>query len=91
MSIFEAIMMICFGFAWPFSIYKSYTSRSNKGKSLWFLLIVIVGYTSGIIHKLLYNFDYVIILYIFNLTLILLDTAIYFRNYILEKKYATNN
>ena len=34
MSIFEAIMLICFGAAWPFSIYKSYTSRENTGKSI---------------------------------------------------------
>jgi len=38
MSIFEALMMIFFGLAWPFSIYKSYKSKSNNGKSLWFLL-----------------------------------------------------
>lgn len=31
MSIFEVIMLICFGAAWPFSIYKSYTSTSTSG------------------------------------------------------------
>jgi hypothetical protein len=43
MGIFEAIMLIYFGSAWPFSIYKSYTSRENTGKSIIFLLIVFVG------------------------------------------------
>jgi hypothetical protein len=81
MSIFEIIMLVCFGAAWPFSIYKSYTSKSNKGKSLWFLCIVIIGYIAGTIHKIVYNYDYVIYLYIFNLCLILTDTALYFRNY----------
>ncbi|MCL1972699.1 MAG: hypothetical protein FWG57_06920 [Endomicrobia bacterium] len=81
MSVFEAVMMLCFGSAWPFSIYKSYTSRSNKGKSLWFLIIVLIGYTSGVLHKILFNFDFVITFYIFNLTLVLIDTALYFRNY----------
>jgi len=32
MSVFEAIMLLCFGAAWPFSIYKSYKSKSIMGK-----------------------------------------------------------
>ncbi|MCL2144484.1 MAG: hypothetical protein FWH43_03205 [Endomicrobia bacterium] len=86
MSIFEAVMMLCFGCAWPFSIYKSYTSRSNKGKSLWFLIIVVIGYTCGILHKILFNFDFIIAFYIFNFILVLADTALYFRNYLIIKK-----
>ena len=27
MSIFEVLMLLCFGAAWPFSIYKSYTLK----------------------------------------------------------------
>jgi len=38
MSIFEATMLACFGAAWPFSLYKSYTSRSNVGKSIFFFI-----------------------------------------------------
>jgi len=82
--------MICFGFAWPFSIHKSYKSRSNKGKSLWFLIIVIIGYSCGIIHKIFYNFDYVIILYALNFVLVLADTGLYFRNYFIESKTPDN-
>lgn len=85
MSIFEAFMMVCFGFAWPFSIYKSYVSRSNKGKSLWFLIIVLAGYASGITHKCIYNLDFVLALYIINFLLVATDTAIYFRNGLFEK------
>lgn len=80
MSIFEAIMIACFGTAWPFSIYKSYTSRSNKGKSLFFLLVILIGYLSGILHKLIYNFDSIIYLYILNFCLVFADTILYFRN-----------
>lgn len=90
MSIFEAIMMVCFGFAWPFSIVKSYRSRSNKGKSLWFLVIVLIGYTSGILHKLLYSYNYVIVLYIINFALVSMDSALYFRNYLIERKQLKN-
>jgi len=85
MSVFEIIMLLCFGVAWPFSIYKSYTSRQTKGKSVVFLLIVVVGYISGIIHKLLYSRDFVVIFYMINLVMVLTDVAIYFRNKRLEK------
>jgi len=44
MSIFEMLMLLCFGAAWPFSIYKSYKSKSVDGKSPYFLVILILGY-----------------------------------------------
>ena len=83
MSIFEVIMLVCFGAAWPFSIYKSYKSRSNAGKSIFFLLVVLIGYSSGILHKLIYNFNSVIYLYILNFCLVSIDIILYFRNKII--------
>ncbi len=83
MSIFEVIMLVCFGAAWPFFIYKSYKSRSNTGKSIFFLLVVLMGYLSGILHKLIYNFDSVIYLYILNFCLVSIDIILYFRNKII--------
>ncbi len=81
MSIYEVIMLICFGAAWPASIYKSYTSRSAKGKSLVFLGILIVGYISGILNKLInYPGDWIIYLYFLNLAMISVDLFLYFRN-----------
>ena len=80
MSMFEVIMLVCFGAAWPFSIYKSYTSRSNTGKSIFFLLVVLTGYLSGMLHKLIYSFDPVIYLYILNFCLVFTDIILYFRN-----------
>ena len=81
MSIFEIVMLLCFGAAWPLSVKKSYTSRSNKGKSLFFLCVVEIGYIAGIIHKIVYNPDPVIILYIVNLTVVFTDIMMYYRNY----------
>ena len=81
MSIFEAIMLICFGSAWPFSIYRSYTSRKNAGKSIAFLGIIFVGYVSGSTHKLLYNHDAVTYLYLLNGVLVFTDIMIYWRNH----------
>ena len=80
MSIFEIIMLLCFGSAWPFSIYKSWTARTNRGKSFWFLLIVFAGYVSGVIHKLLHSLDPVIFLYGANGLMVLIDITIYYRN-----------
>ncbi|TCX49294.1 MULTISPECIES: hypothetical protein [unclassified Dehalobacter] len=80
LSIFETIMLLCFGSAWPFSIYSSYKARTAKGKSLFFLVVLLIGYLSGILHKMIYSFDYVIILYILNFCLIAVDTGLYFRN-----------
>jgi len=85
MSIFEIIMLLCFGSAWPFSIYKSYNSKTTGGKSLFFLLILLVGYTAGIIHKMIYSRDIVVILYILNFLMVSIDTILYFRNRKLEK------
>ena len=86
MSVFEAFMMICFGAAWPFSIYKSYKSKTNKGKSLGFLIVVIIGYICGITHKIFYNYDNVIFLYILNFSMVLTDSCLYIRNVLIERK-----
>jgi hypothetical protein len=80
MSPFEIIMLVCFGVAWPFSIWKSYVSRSNFGKSFMFLFTAWIGYLAGIIHKIFYNPDMVVYLYILNGILITVDLALYFRN-----------
>lgn len=80
MSFFEALMLICFGAAWPFSIYKSYHSRQNSGKSVFFLGIILVGYIAGIIHKIFYSFDPVIYLYCLNGIMVAVDMLLYFRN-----------
>jgi hypothetical protein len=77
MSVFEAAMIFCFGVSWPFSIYKSYQTKSVKGKSLVFLLLVFTGYLAGIFHKIYYNFDLVIILYIINAIMVLIDVCLY--------------
>ena len=80
MSIFELVMLLCFGVAWPFSIHKSIVSHSVKGKSLSFLLIVWLGYLAGILHKAFYHPDIVIVFYAINLTMVSVDTLLYLRN-----------
>lgn len=80
MSVFEIIMLLCFGFAWPFSVYKSWKSGSNEGKSLIFLFIIFSGYVAGVLHKVFYNFDLVIWLYALDGILVGADILLYMRN-----------
>jgi len=80
LSVFEIIMLVCFGAAWPVSIWKSYESRHTAGKSVGFLIIVFVGYMAGIVHKLLHSHDAVIYLYIFNALMVSVDIGLYYRN-----------
>jgi hypothetical protein len=73
MSPFEIGMMICFGVSWPLSILKLWQTKRSDGKSLIFDGIVLLAYVFGVLHKLFYNYDPVIVLYIFNMLLIIVD------------------
>ncbi len=83
MSPFEIVMLVCFGAAWPFSIVKSYRARTNSGKSLIFLFIVLVGYAAGMAHKVYYCPDRIVYLYLLNGAMVATDIAIHFRNRLL--------
>ncbi len=84
MSVFEALMLLCFGAAWPFSIAKSWKSRSTGGKSPLFLAILLAGYLFGIVHKLLYSRNFVLGLYILNASMVTIDLALWTRNKLRE-------
>ena len=88
--IFEAIMLVCFGMAWPVSILKSWRSRTNKGKSGFFLFIVLMGYVSGLIHKLWWQdqVDGVVWLYVLNAVMVVADGTLYYRNRWFDKRRA---
>lgn len=75
-SIFEILMLVCFGFSWPLSILKTLRSPSVEGKSVPFMIIVIVGYCAGIVHKVLYSRDFVIALYALNAAMVAVDLAL---------------
>lgn len=54
-------MLVCFGISWPFNIAKSLRSRTAKGKSVAFELLIIAGYLCGLIGKLILgNLSYVV-------------------------------
>ena len=79
-------MLCCFGFSWPFSIAKSLKSKSAKGKSLGFMLLVEAGYVFGIIHKLLYSRNWVIWAYVVLFLVVAVDIALYFRNSAFDRR-----
>lgn len=78
-SFFEIAMLVCFACSWPISIYKSLTTKIVIGKSPIFMVIIIIGYICGIIHKVLHNYDWVTSLYFFNLLIVLFDLILYFK------------
>ena len=84
-EILEALMVVSFGISWPAAIIKSFRSKSAKGKSVFFNLMITFGYACGVIWKLIeYSqtgvFKYPSYFYILNLIMVSIDTILYFRN-----------
>lgn len=86
MSIFEVGMLVCFGFAWPVNIAKAWKSRTAVGQSVLFLAVLDLGYIFGIIHKLLYSRDIVLILYMINFAMVFINICLFFRNRKLDQQ-----
>ncbi len=84
---FEAAMIICFGLSWPISVSKSWKSRTTKGKSLLFEVFILIGYLCGIAGKVItHNISYVLVFYIINTIMVIIDITLYYRNSRLDKK-----
>lgn len=87
-EILEVIMLVLFGASWPANVMRSYKSRTAKGKSLLFLVLIETGYAAGIISKLInpaYMADfgrkwYVLFFYCLNFIMVAADIILYFRN-----------
>ena len=92
-EILEIVMLICFGISWPLNLFKAIKSKTAKGISPFFYLLILVGYFAGIISKLLNEAYmaafatkwYVLIFYFINLVMVILNLIVYFRNKTLEK------
>ncbi|MBE6017383.1 MAG: hypothetical protein E7233_07225 [Lachnospiraceae bacterium] len=90
-SIFETVMLICFGLSWPLNVIKAYKARTAKGTSLPFLLLIITGYIGGITAKVITNqINYVLVVYLVNLVIVLVNLAVYIRNVALDRKIVYN-
>jgi hypothetical protein len=93
-DLFEALTIFCFGLSWPISIRKSLVSKTAKGKSLFFELLLLLGYALGIVRKVIqvtalgstgFIFYLSFFFYILNFIEITVDVALYFRNVQLDK------
>ena len=88
-GLFEMLMLLCFAFAWPFSIVKQWRTGSSKGKSILFSYVIILGYIFGMINKVVSDdINYVFAFYVIDLVLVLIDTLLYYRNQLREPKDA---
>ena len=90
--LFEALMLICFGFSWPLNVIKAYKARTAKGTSLAFIFLIITGYIAGISAKFInHQFNYVLAVYFLNLAIVMMNVFVYIRNKGLDKKAAAKN
>jgi len=98
-EILEIIMIVSFGASWPVNVFKSYKSRTTKGKSLLFLCLIFFGYIAGIASKLvneayMASFStkwYVLVFYVINLVMVSIDLCLYFRNRRLDAQNPESN
>ncbi len=85
--LFEAGMLVCFGFSWPINVVKAYKAGTAKSTSLAFIFLIITGYVLGISAKIInHQFNYVLAVYILNLVIVFSNVLVYSRNVSLDKK-----
>lgn len=87
-EIFEILMIVSFGISWPINVMKSIKTKSTKGKSIFFLIMIFLAYVFGIISKVtapVFKW-YVAIFYILNLIMVGCDIILYIINYRRERK-----
>ncbi len=83
-QLFESAMLICFGVSWPVAIFKTLRVKRVEGVSLFFLVLVFIGYLAGIVSKLMRahqtgRLEWVTALYAINAILVAVDAALYLR------------
>ena len=80
-------MLVCFGVSWPFNIAKSLRSRTAKGKSVAFELLIIAGYLCGLVGKIILgNLSYVVFFYIADILMVAADLVLTLRNRRLDRE-----
>ena len=85
--VLEAGMLVCFGLSWPFNIAKSLRSRTARGKSIAFEVLIILGYLFGLIGKfILGDLSYVVFFYIADILMVATDLGLTLRNRRLDRE-----
>ena len=91
-DILEAVMIVTFGISWPVNIVKLVKSRSTKGASILFYVLIDLGYVAGIIAKFVKLHNgvstpwYVLFFYFVNFFMVFTGIIIWLRNRSIEKK-----
>jgi len=86
-NLLETFMIICFGLSWPLSIYRSVVSKSTKGKSLMFMLFILLGYFCGLAAKMItHTYNLAFYFYFPNIFMVVTDIMLYFRNRQIESE-----
>ena len=76
--LFEAGMLVCFGFSWPLNVVKAYKARTTKGTSLAFIFLIITGYVAENKKKIInHQFNYVLAVYFLNLANVMVNIFVY--------------
>ena len=85
-QVFEVLMLVCFGLSWPFNIMKSYRSRTARGKSIGFEVLILIGYLLGITGKFISgNVTYVVVVYMLDILMVATDLTLTIRNKVLDR------
>ena len=76
-QLLETLMLVCFGFSWPMSVYKNIKAGTAKSMSLPFILLIVGGLSAKLIS---HNYSYVLIVYVLNLAIVSTNIVVYFSN-----------
>lgn len=80
-EILEACMVICFGISWPIHIATAIKSKTSKGKSVIFLVFVLLGYVFAILSKIVSDaVNWVFWFYVFNFFMVSTDIVMFYVN-----------
>lgn len=54
-QVFEAVMLVCFGFSWPLDIINTLRVKQSSGKSMVFMSLIVTGYVAGVAAKFIHS------------------------------------
>lgn len=85
-QILETIMLICFGLSWPISLVKTIRDKEKTG-NLPFMCLILLGYTAGIVAKLMtVGTNFVFFVYLLNIVMVLANFAVTIKRHYTAKQ-----
>jgi hypothetical protein len=76
--IFELLMLSCFGFALLIRILKTFRSKTARGLSPVIFFLILTGFISGIVYKLMVPFEMTFFIYIADAVLVSIQIFLFF-------------